>query len=305
MNDHETFSDRNDREPFSNRREAFSDRDDARSVARGAVYLLIGILAVLIIACGILFWRVHRLETDTTAMNATTSQEISALRQTVAANDSTHFKNMESLQADLQEARHQAAMTAGQAKQEALKHADQLARKLADEQQQVATQLTEVQQNATTANTKLADVTSDVAATKTDVAATKTELQNTVTDLKRVRGDMGVLSDRIATNGTELAALRTLGERNYVEFNIAKSKTPQKVANVQVLLKKTDVKRNRFSIAVLADDRTVEKRDRTINEPVQFYVAKAHQPYEIVVNEVTKDHIAGYLATPKVEMARR
>jgi phage shock protein A len=304
MNDHETFSDRNDRE-FSDRREAMEERYDAHSTARGAVYLLIGILAVLTIACGFLFWRVHQMETATSAWNATTSQEIAALRQTVAANDSTHFKNMESLQADLEAARQQAAMTAGRAKQEALKHADQLARKLADEQQQVATKLTEVQQDATTANTKLADVTNDVATTKTDVAATKTELQNTVADLKRVRGDMGVLSDRIATNGTELAALRTLGERNYVEFNIAKTKAPQKVGDVQLLLKKTDVKRNRFSIAVLADDRTVEKRDRTINEPVQFYVAKAHQPYEIVVNEVTKDHIAGYLATPKVEMARR
>jgi len=289
MNDHDTFS----------------DRDETRSTARGAVYTLIGILAVLTIAYVYLFWRVHRLETGTTAWNATTSQEISALRETVTSNDSTHFKNMEALQADLAEARRQAATTAGQAKQEALKHADKLARQLADEQQQVASQLTEVKESATTANTKLADVTSDVAATKTDVAATKTELQNTVADLKRVRGDMGVLSDRIATNGTELAALRTLGERNYIEFNIAKSKAPQKVADVQLLLKKTDVKKHRFSISVQADDRTVEKRDRTINEPVQFYVSKAHQPYEIVVNEVAKDHIVGYLATPKVEMARR
>jgi hypothetical protein len=144
-----------------------------------------------------------------------------------------------------------------------------------------------------------------VAATKTDVATTKSELANTVADLKRVRGDMGVLSDRIATNGTELAALRTLGERNYFEFNITKAKTPQKVAGVELWLKKTDPKRSRFTIQVLADDKTVEKRDRTINEPVQFYVSKFHQPYEIVVNEITKDHIVGYLATPKVELARR
>ena len=120
-----------------------------------------------------------------------------------------------------------------------------------------------------------------------------------------MRGDMGVLSDRIATNGTELAALRTLGERNYFEFNLTKSKTPQKVAGVQLLVKKTDPKRNRFTIEIQADDKTVEKRDRTVNEPVQFYVAKARQPYEIVVNEVTKDHLIGYLATPKVEMAQR
>jgi hypothetical protein len=116
---------------------------------------------------------------------------------------------------------------------------------------------------------------------------------------------MGVLSGRIATNGQELTALRALGERNYFEFNVAKSRLPQKVANVQVSVKKTDPKRSRFTLVVLADDKTVEKRDRTINEPVQFYVANSRQPYEIVVNEVTKDRIVGYLATPKVEMARK
>ena len=77
------------------------------------------------------------------------------------------------------------------------------------------------------------------------------------------------------------------------------------MAGVELWLKKADPKRSRFTVQVQADDKTVEKRDRTINEPVQFYVSKFRQPYEIVVNEITKDHIVGYLATPKVELARR
>jgi chromosome segregation ATPase len=266
---------------------------------------LIAILTVVVTANGYLFWRLHRVEVQTSQWQAATSQEMSTLHETVASNDSTHFKNMEALQADLSEARRQAEATAGQAKVEALRHADQLAKQLASQQQQVASELTEVKESASTANSKIADVNSDVTATRADVAATKSELASTVADLKRVRGDMGVLSDRIATNGTELAALRTLGERNYSEFNIAKSKQPQRVADVHLWLKKADAKRNRFTIEIQADDKTVEKRDRTINEPVQFYVAKYRQPYEIVVNEVTKDHIVGYLATPKVEMAKR
>jgi hypothetical protein len=55
----------------------------------------------------------------------------------------------------------------------------------------------------------------------------------------------------------------------------------------------------------LADDKRVEKRDRSINEPVQFYVSRARQPYEIVVNEVQKDRVVGYLAVPKVLSASR
>jgi hypothetical protein len=49
----------------------------------------------------------------------------------------------------------------------------------------------------------------------------------------------------------------------------------------------------------------VEKKDRTVNEPVQLYVAGNRQPFEIVVNNVKKDEVTGYLAVPKVTMARR
>ncbi len=284
-------------------------REEVRHQTNYTIVALIGFLVVLAVANGYLFWRVNRLETGTTQFSAATSQQMLELRDTMAANSSAEAKNLLALQTALADARQEATVTAGHAKVEALKHADQLARRLADEaqqqQKQVASELSQVKESATTANSKLADVTNDVAATKTDVASTKSELDNTVADLKRVRGDMGVLSDRIATNGTELAALRTLGERNYFEFSLTKSKQPQKVGGVQLLVKKTDPKRSRFTIEIEADDKTVEKRDRTVNEPVQFYVAKARQPYEIVVNEITKDHLVGYLATPKVEMARR
>ena len=69
-------------------------------------------------------------------------------------------------------------------------------------------------------------------------------------------------------------------------------------------LKKTDQKKNKFTIELVADDKRVEKKDKSINEPLQFYTSKARQPYEIVVNEVGKDIIVGYLATPKVQNVR-
>jgi|SRR5579871_2790433 len=289
--------------------DSLSPRTEERSRERATKFALAGMLLVLAIANGYLFWRLSNMDAKLTQWQTATSQQIAEMRENASLNDVNHAKTLASLQAELAAARQEAADTAGHAKSEALKHADQLARRLAEAQQQqqqkVATELSEVRQSATSANTKLVDVSNDVAATKTDVASTKSELESTVADLKRVRGDMGVLSDRIATNGTELAALRALGERNYFEFSLAKSKTPQKVGGIQMLVKKTDPKRSRFTIEILADDRTVEKRDRTLNEPVQFYVNKAHQPYEVVVNEISKDHLVGYLATPKVEMARR
>ena len=72
-----------------------------------------------------------------------------------------------------------------------------------------------------------------------------------------------------------------------------------------ILLKKTDQKKNRYTIEVTVDDKVVEKKDKTVNEPVQFLTSKARQPYELVVNEVKKDVIVGYLATPKVMEPRK
>jgi hypothetical protein len=147
-------------------------------------------------------------------------------------------------------------------------------------------------------------VSTEVGTVKSDLSSTKAELDKTIASLKSVSGDLGVQSGLIATNGKELAALKALGERNYFEFNLGKTKQPQRVGDVMLQLKKADQKRNRYTLDITADDKRVEKKDKGVNEPVQFYTSKARQPYEIVVNEVKKDVIVGYLATPKVQTGR-
>jgi uncharacterized protein YlxW (UPF0749 family) len=152
----------------------------------------------------------------------------------------------------------------------------------------------------------LTGIKGDVGDVKTEVATTKADLDNTKSDLRRAVGDMGVMSGLIATNSTELGELRKLGERNYIEFTLPRNGAPQKVGDIQMALKKADPKRSRFTLDLLADDKKIEKRDKTVNEPVQFYLSKMRLPYEVVVNEISKDSITGYLAVPKVKlMAQR
>lgn len=164
----------------------------------------------------------------------------------------------------------------------------------------------EAQEKSAQVAEKLSGVEGQIGDVKTEVANNRNTLDETRTDLKRAMGDMGVMSGLIATNSTELAALRKLGERDYIEFTLPRTGAPQKIGDVQLALKKTDLKRNRFTFDVLADDRRVEKKDKTINEPVQFYISKARQPYEVVINSVSKDKVSGYLAVPKAKlMAQR
>jgi hypothetical protein len=170
---------------------------------------------------------------------------------------------------------------------------------------QVTGQLDELKQATTTANSKLDQISGDVNGVKGDVKSAQSLLDEHGSELKRMTGDMGVMSGLIATNGTELAQLKELGDRNYIEFDLKRNSAGQKLGGIQLQLAKADPKRNRFTLDVLADDKRVEKKDRTVNEPVQLYVAGNRQPIEIVVNNVKKDEVTGYLAVPKVTMARR
>jgi hypothetical protein len=147
-------------------------------------------------------------------------------------------------------------------------------------------------------------VGTEVTAVKSDVASTRSELEKTVADLKRATGELDGHSVLIATNAKELDALRQLGERNYIQFTVHKAKQPQKVGDVAILLKSADPKRNRYTIELTADDRTTERKDRAANEPLQFMMSKAKQPYELVINDVKKDTIVGYLSVPKVQNVR-
>src|SRR6202030_1577897 len=134
-----------------------------------------------------------------------------------------------------------------------------------------------------------------------DIEATRSDLEATKGRLERASGDMGVMSGLIAHNRDDLEELKRRGDRNYYEFKIAKSKTAQKVGPVQVTLNKTDQKKSKYTITVFVDDRSIEKRDKTAGEPVQFYLKGSSRmpPYELVVFDVGKNQITGYLSTPK------
>ncbi|MGH9657309.1 MAG: hypothetical protein ACRD96_02135, partial [Bryobacteraceae bacterium] len=102
------------------------------------------------------------------------------------------------------------------------------------------------------------------------------------------------------TNARELAALKTLGERQYYDFHIERNKQAQRVGDISVVLKKTDPKTGVYTIEVLTGESRADKKDKGLNEAVQFYIGKrARMPHEIVVNEVHKDYITGYLSAPK------
>lgn len=189
----------------------------------------------------------------------------------------------------------------GETKEEFAKRTAELQRR----QQAGFSQLTEEQkkqqQQVSQVSGEVTGVKTDLGGAKTDIATTKTDLEATKAKLEKAIGDLGVQSGLIATNRDELEMLKRRGERNYIEFTLSKNKR-QPVGTISLQLKKTDPKRSKFTLNVLADDKTIEKKDRTANEPLQFYTTPGgnRQLYELVVFTVSKDQVSGYLSTPKM-----
>ena len=178
----------------------------------------------------------------------------------------------------------------------AQKSAAAATKQLAQEQATVAKQVGEVQSDVSAVKT-------DVGGVKTDVATTQADLANTKSQLTRVVGDQGVMSGLIATTHDELDQLRRMGERNYYEFTLTKGAAPQNVGTIKLQLKKIDTKRSKFTLDVSADDKTIEKKDKNLDEPIQFYSGKTPALFEVVVNNVSKNTVTGYLSTPKTAPA--
>lgn len=160
------------------------------------------------------------------------------------------------------------------------------------------TEQADAQKQITSVSSDLSATRTDVGGVKTDLTATKTQLQNDEAAMQSMKGDLGLQSGLIATNGKEIEILKHMGDRNIYEFTLQKGRK-QAVATVALELKKADEKHSKFTLSVYADDKEIPKKDRSLDEPIQFYTGKDHLLYELVVNNISKNQVQGYIATPK------
>src|ERR1700744_3460321 len=141
-----------------------------------------------------------------------------------------------------------------------------------EKEQQAAQEAAQKQIGAVSSD--VSSVKTDVGGVKTDVAATKTELANAETQLKRVTGDLGITSGLVATNGKELEILKHKGDRNYYDLNLTKNAKPTSISGISLQLKKAEEKHWKSSLLVESGAKKMEKKKKTLDEPIQFYTGK-------------------------------
>jgi chromosome segregation ATPase len=267
------------------------------------------LLIVLLLAVIYLFFDASQQKKNTQAQLAQIADQIQSLESKSKTGEASLTSQISNLKTDLvgaQEAvgntKAELKKTAMQIQAEGQKTKSELSKVIADKADtaQVAAQ---VQAAKSEADNKIGQVNTEVGGVKTQVSAVKSDLEATRRDLEGTQRQLvdvrDTLSAAVAKNASELSQLRLKGERDYFEFTLPKKDEQTKVEDIRLVLTKTDPKKKRFSIKIMADDSSLEKKDRVINEPIQFLVGQNRVRYEVVINWVQKNKAGGYLSIPR------
>ena len=122
------------------------------------------------------------------------------------------------------------------------------------------------------------------------------EIEETRGDLANTRTE---LTGSIAHTHDELVVLEKRGERSYFEFDIRKSKQFQREGPVGVSLRKANVNHQYADLQLMVDDRSLVQKHVNLDQPVMFFEPDTEQPIQIVINDITRDHIHGYVSAPQ------
>jgi hypothetical protein len=260
--------------------------------------VVIAVLVLLAIADGVIFYQIGTTRTMLENQVASLKERNQTLERKLEVTEDRSNSMNNSLKGELMVTREKLGMT-----EKDLTKARTFAQQLSDEQKHAAAQIGQVGQQVSSlreeASTKIGAVATEVSGAKSDIAATRKDLDQTKTQLMSAIGDLTKANTLIARNHDEFLELKRRGERNYEEFNFGKEKQPRRVGDISLRLTKVDTKKQRYTLEVVAEDVRTEKKDKTVYEPVQFYMGRTRALYEIVVNKIDKDRITGYLATPK------
>jgi len=282
-----------------------------RAVLYGLAVSLLAVNAFVAIQFGSYVSKLNALRAEFDAYKKQMGEQVVRIGSQSATHSKNTSKTLATLQTDLDQARRQLESQTGEVKAEALRRVDLISARLAQEklrqsqtEDTLRSELSKVRQDT---HTQIGEVAEEVGTVKSQIQENRLALDRTVAALRRVNGELGVQSGLIATNKKELDALRAMGDKSYFEFNLPRTKLPVRVADVMLTLKRADEKKNHFTMEILSGDKRTEKRDRNLNEPLQFYVSKVKGPYEkieqelyeLVVNEIKRDRVIGYLATPR------
>ena len=255
-------------------------------------WVILGLLVPTVIAAWALW----------SSSNATRNANLA--QQSAAAQVQTFNSNLDKIQqrlADSEQARAQAQSQLDAVNTQLKKTSGSLGHERKDSKQfreEYGKQIADVQDNVKSVKSELATKASadELKAVSGNVNGVRTDLDSTKQGLQMARSEFGTL---IARNHEEIDQLRRMGQRDYYEFTLSGKGDKQKVGSVSLELRGTNIKKGLYTIRLGVDDMNLEKKNRSVNEPIFFYTQGSRSSLELVINKVGKNQAVGYLSVPK------
>jgi chromosome segregation ATPase len=274
----------------------------------GKAWKIVGGIAI----AGLIGFNVHLMnkmsdiEASSQSESAAMTAEVSDLQATLSAQKGEHQREISALQESVETTKAEAA---ARARSEASRRSDELAKTIAakqrEQQDMFLTEIGSVRGETDTNRKGIEDVNTQVVGVQGELDKTRENLSETADLLASTQKDVDGISGRVGDHDAAIERLKMQGQRDVTKFQLPVSKERTKVEAIQMRVKDIDYKKNRYTLEVLADDKVVTHKDRLLNEPVEFYVMGVAQPYEVVVTDIERNQVTGYLATPKFkELAR-
>lgn len=274
------------------------------SVSRGGAVLALAILAAMAMNV-YLFSRVNRLEVEAHTMQMSTGEEFSKVNEGSVYRGAQARREIEELRKQLNETHKRISKQAeASTRRRTQKLAESVSKQQRVQQEVLLGELRDVAGKADQAQEGVTAVEGELKTVKSAAEQTRLQLSKTGAALASTRDLIAELDVQMGEQGKKIETLQQLGERQRVVFVLNKSKQSQKVADLQLRLRAANPKRNRYSLDVIADDKKIQQKNKHLHEALRFYLPGSPQPYEIVVTQMTKNQVIGYVSKAKTEMAR-
>jgi uncharacterized membrane-anchored protein YhcB (DUF1043 family) len=282
-------------------------RNDSNGTS-GRIPLIVAVVALLVaLGVGFLALRVSSQVAEGDELLSTQLEEMEAalegIQVQIAANSEGTSRQIAALQSDSEVLQESVGVT-----QSEIRRARALAEQVRLEQQaEVEALNSQIEQKADSNQVAALDEKSDgkfqeidqqITEVKEENKATREEVEKTWKELSALGLQVTQQGQLVATNGEGVAELRRRGERDFFEFS-AQKKRQMPIASIQLELRKADTKNHRADFRLYYDDRRVEHKKVYTNTPLLFYVGREKTPYELVINEVKKNLMVGYISVPK------
>jgi hypothetical protein len=137
-----------------------------------------------------------------------------------------------------------------------------------------------------------------VAALNEATVANHEAWEATTDRLADVVGVVGSQQGQISQTRDQVNQLEAQTRRTATQFELRRGTQAQPVGPVSLVLKDSDLKRQRYTVCVYVSTQCIELKDRAVDEVVVFALSHDRTPLELIATKVTRDGIVGYLEIP-------